>query len=101
MLVAARGVVPVVEMLAAWTPRGDDYEGRVQQGELRRLALVHVEGRGLDTERNNADVAAMREDAIEDRGMATPGKAADGLLTATQDEVRTAFVEVGYGLLAW
>ncbi len=67
---------------------------------MRWIAFVHVEGRSPDTERDDADVAAMGKDTIESRCMAAPGETSDGQLAAAEDQLGTAVVQVAQGLLA-
>ena len=62
-----------------------------------RLALVHVEGRSPDTERDEADVAAVGQDAIEVRGVISPGETGERPLVAAQDKVGAAVVQIGQG----
>ena len=69
----------------------------MEQGQLQRLALVYVQGRRLDAEGDEADVAAMRQDAIEGRCVSTPGKTGKRPLVAAQHEVGAAVVQVGQG----
>ena len=62
-----------------------------------RFALVHVEGRRADSERDKADVAAVGQDAIKVRGMISPGETGRRPLVAAQNEVYTALVQVAQG----